>query len=58
MPIAATCCAVRQWKKTDTERGQAIFAAAFGEHGMPEVIRSDNGTPFAARAVNGFSCGG
>ncbi len=42
-------------EKTDTERVQAIFAAAFGEYGMPEVIRSDNGTPFAARAVNGVS---
>lgn len=40
-------------EKTDTERVQAIFAAAFGEYGMPEAIRSDNGAPFAARAVNG-----
>lgn len=42
-------------EKTDTERVQAIFAAAFGEYGMPEVIHSDNGAPFAARAVNGLS---
>jgi len=42
-------------EKTDTERVQAIFAAALGEFGMPEVIRSDNGTPFAARAVSGIS---
>ena len=42
-------------EKTDTERVQAIFAAAFGEYGMPEAIRSDNGAPFAARAVNGVS---
>ena len=42
-------------EKTDTERLQAIFAAAFGEYGMPEAIRSDNGAPFAARAVNGVS---
>jgi transposase InsO family protein len=42
-------------EKTDTPRVQAIFAAAFGEHGMPETIRSDNGSPFAARAVNGVS---
>src|SRR5271155_4625575 len=42
-------------EKTDTERVQAIFAAAFGEYGLPEAIRSDNGAPFAARAVNGVS---
>lgn len=42
-------------EKADTERVQAIFAAAFGEYGMPEVIHSDNGAPFAARAVNGLS---
>jgi transposase InsO family protein len=42
-------------EKTDTERVQAIIAAAFGEYGMPEAIRSDNGAPFAARAVAGVS---
>ena len=42
-------------EKTDTARVQAVFAAAFGEYGMPEAIRSDNGAPFAARAVNGVS---
>ena len=42
-------------EKTDTQRVQAIFAAAFGEYGMPGAIRSDNGAPFAARAVNGIS---
>lgn len=42
-------------EKTDSERVQAIFAAAFGQYGMPQAIRSDNGAPFAARAVNGVS---
>jgi transposase InsO family protein len=42
-------------EKTDSERVQAIFAATFAEYGMPEAIRSDNGVPFAARAVNGIS---
>ena len=42
-------------EKMDSERVQAIFAAAFGEYGMPAAIRSDNGAPFAARAVNGIS---
>jgi len=41
--------------KTDTGRVQAIFEAAFREYGLPEGIRSDNGTPFASRAVAGLS---
>ena len=40
---------------TDTRRVQAIFEAAFREYGMPEAIRSDNGPPFASRAVAGLS---
>jgi transposase InsO family protein len=42
-------------EKTDTERVQAIFEAAFREHGLPEAIRTDNGAPFASPAVGGLS---
>lgn len=42
-------------EKTDTERVQAVFEAAFREYGMPEAIRSDNGAPFASRALCGLS---
>ena len=42
-------------EKSDTERVQAIFEAAFREYGMPLVIRTDNGAPFASRAVAGLS---
>jgi len=42
-------------EKTDTERVRAIFEAAFREYGMPEVIRTDNGSPFASSAVGGLS---
>jgi len=42
-------------EKTDTARVQAIFEAAFREYGMPEAIRTDNGPPFASRAVAGLS---
>ena len=42
-------------EKTDTERVQAVFEAAFREYGMPESIRSDNGAPFASRALCGLS---
>jgi transposase InsO family protein len=41
--------------KMDTGRVQAIFEAAFREYGMPEAIRTDNGTPFASRALAGLS---
>lgn len=41
--------------KTDTERVQAIFEAAFREFGLPQAIRTDNGAPFASRAVAGLS---
>jgi transposase InsO family protein len=41
--------------KTDTEHVEAIFAAAFREYGMPERIRTDNGHPFASRAIAGIS---
>jgi transposase InsO family protein len=42
-------------EKTDTEHVQAIFAAAFREYGLPRTIRSDNGAPFASRAIAGIS---
>jgi len=40
--------------KTDTEHVQAIFTAAFREYGLPQTIRTDNGPPFASRAVAGI----
>jgi transposase InsO family protein len=42
-------------EKTDTERVKAIFQAAFREYGMPRAMRTDNGTPFASRAIAGLS---
>jgi transposase InsO family protein len=42
-------------EKTDTVRVQAIFEAAFREYGLPEAIRTDNGAPFASRALAGLS---
>jgi putative transposase len=41
--------------KTDTAAVQSIFAAAFREYGLPQAIRSDNGSPFASRALSGLS---
>src|SRR5438067_10314126 len=42
-------------EKTNTMRVQAIFEAAFREYGMPQAIRTDNGAPFASRALAGLS---
>ncbi len=42
-------------EKTDRERVQTLFEAAFREYGLPEAIRSDNGAPFASRAMAGLS---
>ncbi len=42
-------------EKTDTARVQAILEAAFREYGMPQAIRTDNGAPFASRALAGLS---
>jgi transposase InsO family protein len=42
-------------EKTDTEHVQAIFVAAFREYGMPQRMRTDNGPPFASRAIAGIS---
>lgn len=32
-----------------------VFEAAFRKYGLPEVIRTDNGTPFAARSLGGLT---
>ena len=42
-------------EKTDTTCVQGIFDAAFHEYGLPWAIRTDNGPPFASRAIGGLS---
>lgn len=37
------------------ERVQPLFEATFREYGLPRVIRTDNGSPFAALTVAGLS---
>lgn len=46
------CTALRS---TKTIRVQPIFEGAFRELGLPETIRTDNGTPFASRGAGGLS---
>ncbi|KKL94590.1 hypothetical protein LCGC14_1863160 [marine sediment metagenome] len=40
---------------TSGRAARPIFEAAFREYGLPRAIRSDNGAPFASRAVAGLS---
>lgn len=41
--------------KADGAHVAAIFDAAFREYGLPDVIHTDNGVPFASRAPGGLS---
>ncbi len=38
-----------------TVPAQTVFEAAFREYGLPQTIRTDNGAPFASKAVGGLS---
>jgi putative transposase len=40
---------------TGHEEAKPLFERAFREHGLPEVIRSDNGTPFASIGAGGLT---
>ncbi len=40
---------------TTQHEAKPLFERAFQEHGLPEVIRSDNGTPFASTGVTGLT---
>ena len=42
-------------ERMDTERVWPIFDAAFREFGLPKVMRSDNGAPFASTGLGGLS---
>ena len=42
-------------ERMDTEHVWPIFDAAFREFGLPQVIRSDNGAPFASTGLGGLS---
>jgi transposase InsO family protein len=37
------------------EEARPVMERAFAEHGLPEVIRSDNGPPFASTGVSGLT---
>ncbi len=43
------------FERINTDEAMEAFHEFFAEHGLPDVIRSDNGTPFAARSLWGLS---
>jgi putative transposase len=47
------CCTALH--STKTKRVQPIFDAVFRKYGLPDRIRTDNGTPFASRGAGGLS---
>ena len=47
------CC--RHLDRMSYELVKMRFERVFREYGLPEVVRTDNGTPFASRGLGGFS---
>ena len=45
----------RAVEKTDGIHTRAVFEAVFREYGLPDVLRTDNGPPFASKAPAGLS---
>ena len=45
----------RATEKADGAHVRAVMESTFREYGLPEAIRSDNGSPFASRAPGGLS---
>jgi transposase InsO family protein len=46
---------VEALESTDEESAHGAFEDLFREHGLPEIIRSDNGTPFASCGLAGLT---
>jgi putative transposase len=46
-------CQIVEAQTNEVARG--IFEASFREYGMPDAIRTDNGTPFASTGLGGLS---
>lgn len=42
-------------ESTRTPSVRAVFEAAFDTYGLPRVVRTDNGAPFASRGIGGLS---
>src|SRR5205823_5758681 len=55
-PFSRTLLACRGLSSVKTEEAKPVFRALFREVGLPEAIRTDNGTPFASTGIHGL-CG-
>ena len=42
-------------QSTSTDETNPLFVSAFEEHGLPEIMLTDNGTPFASASVTGLT---
>ena len=49
------CLACEGLPSTKHELVQPLFERAFREYGLPQVIRTDNGAPFASQAIHRLS---
>ena len=45
----------QQVEKDQWRQVRGIFEAAFREYGLPQAMRTDNGTPFASQSIAGLS---
>src|SRR5437870_3043980 len=54
--FSRTLLVCRGLSSVKTEEAKPVFRALFREVGLPEAIRTDNGTPFASTGIHGL-CG-
>jgi transposase InsO family protein len=47
--------AVESLDATDEEQARTVFESVFREYGLPRVLRTDNGTPFASQGLAGLT---
>src|SRR6478609_1476837 len=55
MATAATCCVAKRNPRPLSLPTQRSFELTFREYGLPDAIRTDNGTPFSSLAAAGMS---
>jgi len=53
--LARYLISVSSGGSTSVEEARPLFERAFAEFGLPETIRSDNGTPYASSGVTGLT---
>ena len=52
---SARCWSVTRCRRSRRRRRQPVFRALFRTVGLPDAIRTDNGSPFASPAIHGLS---